>query len=500
MAARQRIDRLIALVRGRLAVPAIRIPAPAHLPALGRPVGLSARLLLLTTLFVLVAQLFILVPSLAGFEQTWLADRAHQAQVASRAVDASQTGVVSGQLTAELLQDAGAVSVAVQTKGVRRLLLAGPRTEQAPALVDLRSQSPLDFLLQPFITLGPGGPRLLRVVARPEHRAGDFVEIVLPTARLRADMWNYLTRVVLVSVLISILAGGVVYLLLAALLVRPMSRITHAMERFRANPDDPRARIRLSHRRDEVGRAEVELDRMQEDLLAALHSRARLAALGEAVAKINHDLRNMLTSAQMASERLASSPDPRVAQAMPRLERALSRAAKLAEGVLAYGRSEEPAPVPAPTPLAPALAEAAEDAGLGEGEGEGRVRLKVLAPRGMTLEVDADQVHRLLVNLFKNAREAITAASAPNSPGQVTVSARAEEGFAVLTIADNGPGIPDRVRERLFQPFSGSGRTEGTGLGLASARELARAHGGDLELVDSGPHGATFELRLPLLL
>jgi signal transduction histidine kinase len=470
-----------------------------------RPVGLSARLLLLTASLVLVAQLFILVPSLAGFEQSWLALRTHEAELAARGAEASRPGVMSGDLTAQLLAGAGVDSVAVQSEGVRRLLLAAPRMEQAPTLVDLRHQSTLDFLLQPFLTLGPGSPRMLRVVARPERLAGDFVEIVVPTAPLRASLWAYLVRVVLVSVLISALAGGVVYLLLDALLVRPIRRITFAMERFRANPDDPRARLALSRRRDEIGRAEGELDRMQEDLLAALHSRARLAALGEAVAKINHDLRNMLTSAQMASERLASSPDPKVAQAMPRLERALGRAVKLAEGVLAYGRSEEPAPQPSPTALAPVLAAAAEDAGLGEdnggdeGAGAGRVRLMVKAPRGMTLEVDADQIHRLLVNLFRNAREAITTAGAPNGPGLVTVGARVEDGYAVLTIADNGPGVPERVRERLFQPFSGSGRAEGTGLGLAISRELARTHGGSLELVATGTRGATFVLRLPLV-
>ncbi len=495
MAARHFIDGLRRLLRPVLRWPTLRWPA------LRGPVGLSARLLLLTTLFMLVAQLFILVPSLAGFEDSWLADRSHQAVVASLAVDAAPNGVVSDKLAGQLLKGAGVVSVAVQAKGVRRLLLAAPRMEQAPALVDLRSQSTADFLLQPFITLGPGAPRMLRVVERPEQelRSGDFIEIVLPTAPLRANLWAYLVRVVLVSVLISAIAGMVVYLLLASLLVRPIRRITLAMERFRARPEDPAARLAPSHRRDEIGRAEVELDRMQEELIASLQSRARLAALGEAVAKINHDLRNMLTSAQIASERLASSTDPRVAQAMPRLERALGRAVKLAEGVLAYGRSEEPAPQPAPTPLRHALEAAAEDAGLTDAPPGGGARLTVEAPEGMTLEVDADQVHRLLVNLFRNAREAIAAAGSPNGPGVVRVTASAEDGVAVLSIADNGPGIPERVQERLFQPFSGSGRAEGSGLGLAIARELARAHGGDLALVSTGPKGSTFELRLPLL-
>src|SRR5258708_24297731 len=101
-----------------------------------------------------------------------------------------------------------------------------------------------------------------------------------------------------------------------------MQRITLGMERFRADPDDRAARVVLSGRRDEVGRAEAELDRMQGDLRVALNARARLAALGEAVAKINHDLKNMLTSAQIASERLAALQDPKVSQVLPRLERA----------------------------------------------------------------------------------------------------------------------------------------------------------------------------------
>ena len=205
--------------------------------------SLSARLLLLTAVLVLAAQLLILVPSLAGFENSWLADRAHQADVASLAVDAAPSGVLSSQLSAKALAGAGVVSVAVQTKGVRRLLLAAPHMEQAPALVDLRTQSPLDFLIQPFIALGPRPPGMLRVVARPQLRPADFVEIVLPTAPLRAAMTAYLVRLVLISVLISVVAGIVVYLLLAALLVRPIIRLTEAMERFRARPEDPAARL-----------------------------------------------------------------------------------------------------------------------------------------------------------------------------------------------------------------------------------------------------------------
>ena len=231
---------------------------------------------------------------------------------------------------------------------------------------------------------------------------------------------------------------------------------------------------------------------MQDDLRTALQSRSRLAALGEAVAKINHDLRNMLTSAQVVAERLQGSGDPRVTSALPRLERALDRAVRLAQNVMAYGKSEEPRPDASRVPLAIAAEAAAEDAGLGPAS----VALALKVAPEAVVRADPEQLDRILVNVFKNAREAIEAAG--RATGRVSVAAEATpDGASLIRIADDGPGVPERLRERLFQPFAGSGRPDGAGLGLAIARELARAHGGELTLVESGPQGSVFELRLP---
>jgi signal transduction histidine kinase len=272
-----------------------------------------------------------------------------------------------------------------------------------------------------------------------------------------------------------------------------MRRITLSMERFRANPEDPRARIPSSGRRDEIGRAESELGRMQADLRAALASRARLAALGEAVAKINHDLRNMLTSAQIASERMAASGDPKVAQALPRLERALNRAILLASNVLAFGRSEEAAPEKRPIPLRAALEAAAEDAGLAA---EG-VRLETDIGVASMIHADPEQLHRILVNLLRNAREAAESDDGRPGGGGVRAALDTEGSIDRLRLADDGPGLPERARAHLFQPFAASTRRGGAGLGLAIARELAQAHGGDLVLISTGPAGTVFELTLP---
>jgi signal transduction histidine kinase len=237
---------------------------------------------------------------------------------------------------------------------------------------------------------------------------------------------------------------------------------------------------------------------MQADLRVALNSRARLAALGEAVAKINHDLKNMLTSAQIASERLAALKDPKVSQALPRLERALDRAVKLASGVLTYGKTQEAAPEPRAVGLATAVEAAAEEARLTEA----RVKLVCHIKPGGQVHADPDQLHRILANLLRNAREAIEHDALESGKGRrrlgrIEITLAQAGGVSLVTVADNGPGLPERALERLFQPFSGSARPGGVGLGLAIARELAQGHGGDLTLASTSPAGSTFVLRLP---
>ncbi|RAK59957.1 sensor histidine kinase [Phenylobacterium hankyongense] len=468
------------------------LPRPDR-PRFFWPGGLSARLLTLTILFVALGGALALPPALAAFEEQWLLDRIRAAELASLAPEVAPDRVVSEQLSAQLLQGAGVERVAIQTDGMRRLVLGGPTLARAPYVVDLRHQAPTSWLAAPFRTLLGGEGRRVRVVAEPRFRRADFVEIVAPDAELKRAMVSYLWKLVLVTAFVSGMAGLLVYLSLNLFLVRPMQRITHAMERFRADPDDPQARVELSGRRDEIGRAEAELGRMQADLRAALNSRARLAALGEAVAKINHDLRNMLTSAQIASERLAALKDPKVSQALPRLERALDRAVKLATDVLTYGKTQEAAPEPRPVRLAAALEAAAEEARLSD---DG-VRLVSEVGRADQVSADADQLHRILVNLLRNAREAIEHQADRTEPGRIRVTLAQADGVSVVSVADNGPGLPDRARERLFQPFAGSSRADGAGLGLAIARELAQGHGGDLVLAQSGATGAVFELRLP---
>jgi signal transduction histidine kinase len=457
------------------------------------PGGLSARLLVLTVFFAALGGAMTIPPAMAAFERQWLLDRVRAAELASLAPEVAPDRVVSEQLKTQLLEGAGVEIVAVSIDGVRSLVFAANRPAKAPYVVDLRPQRAGLALFAPFQTLLGDGGRV-RVVAEPRFRAeADFIEFVANDTELKRALAGYLWRLVAIVAGVAALAGVIVYFALNLFLVRPMQRITFAMERFRADPEDPEAGIQLSGRRDEIGRAEAELDRMQADLRAALQSRARLAALGEAVAKINHDLKNMLTSAQLASERLASSRDPTVSQALPRLERALDRAVKLAADVLVYGKTQEAAPVTQPVKLAAALKEAAAEARLPES----KVKLSVKVAAADLVLADPDQLHRILTNLLRNARQAIEHQDERAGPGRVEVSLETAGGASLIRVSDNGPGVPERLRERLFQPFAGSGRPDSTGLGLAIARELAQGHGGDLSLSVTGVEGTVFELRLP---
>jgi signal transduction histidine kinase len=483
-----RLRALLSDVRTRLRVPADwRERVKFHAPD-----ALAWRLLLLTFVFAASVEVLIIAPSAASFHERWLLDRLQSAELASVGVEALPYSAVEDDTAEQLLAIGGVQAVVVGDQGVRRLLLQAPNLPRTPDLIDLRKQRPLARLLDPWQTLFGHPDRSIRVQARPRYRSGDFIEILAPAQPLKAELKTFLLNSLLTSLFVSLVAGGLLYGGLALLVLQPLRRVTRSIEHFAENPEsegDP-----PSDRQDEIGRVERELARMQEEVRQSLRSRARLVALGEAVAKINHDLRNMLTSAQLASERLADSPDPQVAKALPRLERALSRAAALSRNVLEYGRSEEPEPQKVRAPLGAALTLAAEDAGLSP---DG-VRLEKSLPARFSVHADPDQLYRILVNLMRNARQAIESDPArTDRRGMVRVTGSTADGDCVILLSDDGPGIPPRLADRLFEAFVSGRASGGSGLGLTISRELAVNNGGTLTLVETGPSGTTFELRLP---
>lgn len=466
-----------------------------------REQSLSTRLLVLTALFVMVSAVLIYLPSIARFREGWLNDRLNTAFVATLAVEASPQWSVSDTLRRDLLLQSGLKAASVK-RDARRELILPPDMEQMPKrFVDLRDSNELSLITGALDTLVFGKGRTVRVAGVPEmmgksHTAiaeTPVIDIVFDETGLRSAMLDFSKSIFAVSLVISLITGTLVYVALDRVLVRPMRRLTDNMVRFRDNPEDASRVIVPSNRRDEMGTAERALGEMQNELRAALNHKSRLAALGAAVAKINHDLRNMLTTAQLFSDRVAASADPTVQRHLPKLMKALDRAIALTTETLRFGRVEEPPP----RPRAFVLAEVVEEAGaaLPSTQAVMVAWRSEIAP-GFTLEADPDHVYRILLNLARNAAQAIEAAG---RDGVICVRAHRDvDGATIfLDVEDDGPGIPEDVRASLFEAFASAKRSGGTGLGLTISRELARAHGGDVMLLKSDAGGTVFRVSLP---
>ena len=454
--------------------------------------SLSGRLLLLTVLYVLMTEVLILLPTLGRYYTSLLESRISSAEIAILPFTEPGGAQLSEGLRQQLLARAGAAAVMLTRPDQHELFLAHDEPSHFDLTVDLRGQNLFTQIGGALDCLFAGGNRTLHVVAATRILHAQTVELITDEQPIRADLLTYGGRLMLVGLGISLATGVLVFLSLYAVLVRPMGRLTRAMIRFHENPEDASRIVTPSQRQDEIGRAERELAAMQRDIIGFLQQKARLAALGGAVAKIQHDLRNILASAQLASDRLSSIEDPVVKRLAPRIVASLDHAVTLATRTMRFGRADEHPPRRERFKLAPLIDEVGEVAIGGEPSESNFVFDNAVDP---LLEIDADreQVFRLLLNLVRNAAEA----AKERQHGLVDVKALRDSNLVVLRICDNGAGVPTAIREKLFQPFAASTRSAGTGLGLAIARDLARAHGGDVILESTGETGTCFRIDIP---
>ena len=464
-------------------------PEPVRTPRF----GLSGKLLVLTILFVMIAEVLIYVPSVANFRVVWLKDRLATAYTAALVLDAAPNGVVSDALAKKILNSIGARAVAMKMGNSRRMLAVDDMPPTVAATYDMRTVYVFDAIVDAFTTMLDTKDDVIRVVG-PAPMGGEYIDLVMNEQPLRKAMLRYSADILFLSLVISGITAALVYLALLYLFVRPMRRVTANMIAFRGDPENGDRVIAPSARNDEIGTAERELATMQIELASMLHQKNRLASLGLAVAKINHDLRNLLASAQLFSDRLAKLPDPGVQRFAPKLMHALERAIAFCESTLSYGRLAEPPPERKQMLLEPLVEEVHETLNFGP---DAPIRWISAVERGLMVEADYDQLFRILLNLARNAVQALESRAA-RDPGrdQIRITGRREGAVVVIEVSDTGPGFSDKARAHLFEAFQGSTRAGGAGLGLAIAAELVRAHGGEIRLVD-GTIGATFRLTIP---
>jgi signal transduction histidine kinase len=463
---------------------------PSLLRRLSGRLGLSTRLLVLTILFVMLAEVLIYVPSVANFRRNWLQDRLAAAQIAALVLDAAPEERLSEELEARLLAGVGAQAIAVRTSERRLLLSSDEMPPEVAKTVDLRKADWETLIWDAFDALADPAQAPIRVVG---HGMGvDSVEIVLDQAPLRLAMLEFSRNILFLSLIISGITASLVYLALQWVIVRPVRRLSGNIAAFAGNPEDASRVIQPTDRGDEIGLAEQALAQMEVTLADELRQKRRLAELGLAVSKINHELRNMLTTAQLLTDRLDGIADEGVQRVAPRLVATLGRAIAFCEATLAYGRAAERLPQRRMIPLAPLVQELADLTGLATGAA---IAFKAQVPEDLLIDADPDQLSRILVNLVRNAVQALSQVGATEGDPTITVSAEREDGAVAMHVKDNGPGVPERVKAGLFSAFQTATRG-GTGLGLAITAELVRLHGGTIELTEQSV-GTCFRVVIP---
>ena len=450
--------------------------------------SLSGRFLILTILFVMLAEVFIFVPSIARFRQDWLDNRLERAQIASLALLAND--MIEPELEEELLENAGVYNVALRRDEMSELILSSPMPAPISATYDLRDPPAGTLIMDALAQIATPGEHVIRVIGNPAQEAGLLIEVTVPAAPLRAAMIDYGLRILALSAIISIVTAALLFLAVRRFMVKPIRGVVAAMQSYADAPEDARRIIRPSAGIRELAEAEEALEAMQTELTSVLRQRERLAALGSAVAKISHDLRNILTSAQLFADRIETSSDPVVSRMAPKLMNSIGRAVSLCESTLAFGRAEEPPPQLDRVALARVVDDVVAAERLAANE---TVTFRDAVPSALHLRADPEQLHRIVQNLIRNARQAIEASG---RAGEIAIEASEDADAWRIEIADTGPGIPARMAETLFLPFQ-SARKGGSGLGLAISAELARGHGGTLDLVETGADGTRFRLTLP---
>ncbi|MDB4112115.1 HAMP domain-containing histidine kinase [Yoonia sp.] len=452
--------------------------------------SLSGRFLILTVIFVMLAEIFIFVPSVARFREDYLLARLERAQIASLALEADD--MISRELEAELLRNAEVYNVVLRRDEIRQLALSSPIPSPITATYDMRNPSSMTLISDALGTMLNAEDGVIRVIGNPVRDGGLLIEVTMDEMPLRDALWAYGLNILLLSAFISVITAGLLFFAVQIFLVRPIKGVVTHMQAYAKAPEDARQIITPSAGVRELRDAEEALQMMQTQLTGALKQKERLAQLGGAVAKVSHDLRNILTSAQLFTDRIESSDDPLVKRMAPKLVGSITRAVNLCETTLVFGRVDEPAPALSRVNLSRIVADVIDSERLAAGDYP--LSFAEDIPATMTLRADGEQLFRAIFNLVRNARQAIMATGIA---GEIGIQATEDDQVWKIAITDTGPGLPKKAQEHLFQPFQGGVRKGGAGLGLVIAADLVRGHGGRLELQQTGEGGTTFVIQLP---
>jgi len=457
---------------------------------------LRVKLLLLICICVLFTEALVFLPSIANRQLRWFENQHRFGYALSLSVyKTDEYGLEERTLTNfELV----GMAITFPDGTIEEILTDQPKIT-IDRIIDLDRMNGVDYLISAMRTLFIGGNRIIQIIGQVGDD-GTKLSLLTRDHSLREALFQFSNWFFFSSLTIALIVAAAIYLFVTEILVRPLYRIYSNVLDFVMAPDDPQAILVPARRHDEIGLVERRLAAIETELQYGYAQQKHLAELGLAISKINHDMRNLLASAHLISDRLSSIDDPLIQRLAPKLIRTIDRAINYSHSVLLYGKIQEQPPHLQRLSLKPLIDDVID---VLEPDQYGNITIDNKVGENFEIDADGEQIHRIFTNLCRNAVQALMAQKSPESgqdpplPKKITFEAHNEGEEAVIWISDNGPGLPERAREHLFKPFRGSGRANGTGLGLAICHELVRAHGGTIRLMEEQTNGTCFEIRLP---
>lgn len=460
--------------------------------------GLQTKLIILTIIFVMIAEILAFVPSVATTRLRWLNSTLDSAAAASVVVDGQEYMPLPQQIQSEALMATGTKRIVLRKDGASRVVASVEMPPEISRHYNLDETGPVRAIIDAFDTLILGGDRIIRVTSQVADNNDMQIELLLNDTPLRNSMLIYSRNVLFISLIIAAITAGLLFFSVNRLMIQPIRRLSRSMQRFSEQPEDATRIIKPTAGDDELWLAEQHLSAMQTHLHTTLRQQRRLADLGLAVSKINHDMRNILTSAQLISDRMALVDDPMVKRFAPKLLNSIDRAVSYSSQVMSYGSAQELEPKRRLVQLH-VIANELGDALAGDIQDDD-IEYVNEVPENLEIEVDHEQIFRVIHNLSRNAVQALKSAFDDDAAAvvkRISIGATSEDNSVCIFVDDTGPGMPAKAKEHLFEPFRGSVRAGGTGLGLAIAKELIEAHGGTITLADKSTTGTRFEIMIP---
>ncbi|MEN3931391.1 HAMP domain-containing sensor histidine kinase [Microvirga sp. W0021] len=455
--------------------------------------GLSGRLLILTILFATIAEILIYIPALSYYRRALLNDRISAAHIAALVMDVSSGKQLSPENEMEVLHGVGVKYLAFERNGVRNLLAEGTINPHISKVVDLRDSSWNEMLYGALDDLWGGKSGSSRIIGNAPGMSS--VEIIIERRPLQRELIAFSKIFLGYSIFTSLVTAGLLYWALQWIIVAPVLRLSRSITHFAQSPEDTTRIIKISGRGDEIGLAEDALEKMERSLAEELRKKRHLAELGLAVSKINHELRNIFTTAQLLADRLENVPDDLVQRTVPRLVSVLDRAIAFCEATLAFGRVQEEEPKREVFPVLDILNDSEELAGFPTGK---EIRISIDVAKDIVVDADREQLTRVIANIMRNSFQALSEANV--SQKEIKIMAAKAAQATSITIEDNGVGVPEIIRKNLFKPFqsskAGQAKNAGSGLGLAIAAEIIELHGGSIVL-NEVEQGASFTITIP---